>query len=238
MIHTDGGAGEFRTRRDSFSAPPGAVVLYAPGDLQDYRTSPRAEHWDLTWVHFRPRPNWEAWLQWPRHEIGLRTLDLSEDESHEPFRAALLRMWQFSRRGIPGALDFAFNALEEALLWANVVVSRTGSAPPDERVRQAADYLSAHLREPFRLQKLAARCDLSVSRLAHLFKAQTGDTPQQFLEIQRIRHACQLLRLTELSVAAIAREVGYEDPFYFSNRFRRRVGHSPLQFRRQHNSQK
>jgi len=29
----------------------------------------------------------------------------------------------------------------------------------------------------------------------------------------------------------VAREVGYEDPFYFSNRFRRNLGESPLRYR-------
>ena len=236
LIHTDSGTGQFSTRQGSFTAREGEVVLYAPGDLQDYRTAPEEDYWDLTWVHFRPRPSWEAWLQWPRHENGLRHLSL-EDENDEPFRAALMRMWKFSRRGIPGSLDFASNALEEALLWANVVASRTGKVPPDERVRQAADYLSAHLREPFRLEKLAARCGLSVSRLAHLFKEQMGHTPQQFLERQRMQHARQLLRLTGLSVGEVAREVGYDDPFYFSNRFRRNVGQSPLRFRRERDSQ-
>lgn len=206
-------------------------MLYAPGDLQDYGTAPEPGYWDLTWVHFRLRPQWQAYLGWPRHENGLSFLSLRGDENHEPLRAALERMLEFSRRGIPGALDFAANALEEALLWANASATRTGSSALDERVRRATDYLSAHLAQPLRLETLAARCNLSVSRLAHLFKEQTGSTPQQFLESRRMQHACHLLRLTGLSVAQVAREVGYDDPFYFSNRFRRGVGQSPSRFR-------
>ena len=233
LIYTNGGAGQFSTRLGSFTACQGKVVLYAPGDLQDYRTSPTAGHWDLTWVHFRIRPHWEAWLQWPRHENGLKYLPLGSAENHELFLAALSRMLEFSRRSIPGALDFSANALEEALLWTHVAASGTAGAALDERVRETADYLSAHLSEPFQMEKLAARCGLSMSRLAHLFKEQTGQTPQQFLERRRMQHACHLLRLTGLSVAEVASEVGYDDPFYFSNRFRRNVGQSPHQFRRQ-----
>ena len=236
LIHTDSGSGLCTTRLGSLVTQEHDVVLYAPGDLQDYRTDPAVGHWDLTWVHFRPRVTWDPWLQWPRHESGLQYLPLQGDENHEPFFNALLRMWEFSRRAIPGRLDFASNALEEALLWAHIVVSRTAGGPSDERVRRAADYLSAHLSEPFDLGKLAARCGLSVSRLSHLFKSETGYTPQQFLERRRMRHACHLLRLTGLSISEVAHEVGYDDPFYFSNRFRRSIGQSPLRFRQQRDS--
>lgn len=233
LIHTNSGAGQYRTRLGSFVASEGMAVLYAPGDMQDYRTSPAADHWDLTWAHFRPRPNWDAWLQWPRHENGLRYLCLKGDENHGLFQAALLRMWEFSRSSLPGSVDFASNALEEALLWTYVVASRLKKTAPDERVREAADYLSAHLAEPFHLSHLAARCGLSVSRLSHLFKEQIGISPQQFLERQRMQHACHLLRLTRLSISEVASHVGYEDPFYFSKRFHRGIGQSPLRFRRE-----
>jgi AraC family transcriptional regulator of arabinose operon len=45
--------------------------------------------------------------------------------------------------------------------------------------------------------------------------------------------AGQLLRLTGLGIAEVAAEVGYDDPFYFSNRFHRYSGKSPTQFRQQ-----
>jgi AraC family transcriptional regulator of arabinose operon len=43
--------------------------------------------------------------------------------------------------------------------------------------------------------------------------------------------ASRLLRLTGFTITEVAAEVGYADPFYFSNRFRRYSGKSPSQFR-------
>ncbi|RYG65781.1 AraC family transcriptional regulator, partial [bacterium] len=198
----------------------------------DYSTDAEERFWDLTWVHFLPPPHWEAYLRWPIHAIGLRYLDPAHAEPGANFQLALARMLEMSRRTVPRALDLAANALEEALLWAHITSDPTTVSAADERVRRAADYLSINLKKPFQLNEVAAHCGLSVSRLSHLFKAQTGVSPQQFHERQRLQHATQLLRLTGLSVGEVAQEVGFADPFYFSNRFRRAFGKSPLRFRR------
>jgi AraC family transcriptional regulator of arabinose operon len=162
---------------------------------------------------------------------GVKSVHLEAGEVRECFVAAMLRTIRTFRRKLPNLLDFAGNAFEEALLWAHTITSRQAWLRTDTRVRKAMDYLAANLRKPFRLEILARHCGLSVSRLAHLFKAESGLSPQQFFEQQRMWHAGQLLRLTGLRIAEIADEVGYADAFYFSNRFRRYAGKSPTQFR-------
>ena len=149
----------------------------------------------------------------------------------EQFSGAMHRMIRVSRRELPGALDLAMNALEEALLWTRVGASKDGWVTMDARVRKAIDHLILHAREPFALSKVARHCGLSVSRLAFLFKRETGSSPQQFLERHRMQYSLQLLRLTSLSIAEIAGAVGYADPFYFSNRFRCFAGKSPSEYR-------
>jgi AraC family transcriptional regulator of arabinose operon len=162
----------------------------------------------------------------------VRSLRLPAGQVRDNFRAALERTLQFQNRRLPNADDFAFNALEEALLWAHLAASRSPWMRTDPRIRRAMDYLAADLRRPFRLDVLAQRCGLSVSRLAHLFKSEAGLTPQQFFEQQRMWQASQLLQRTGLGIGEIANELGYNDPFYFSNRFRRYAGESPSRFRR------
>jgi AraC family transcriptional regulator of arabinose operon len=231
LIYTEGGSGRFVTAEGAFETGPGDAVLYAPGEQHDYSTA--TEHWRLLWVHFAPTARWRPWLRWPVAR-GLRMLHLRKGEVREQFRAALLRTIHMGRRKLPGALDLAGNALEEALLWANAAASRDPWMAMDARVRKAIDHLDANLREPFRLSSLARQCGASVSRLSWLFKRDTGLSPGQYLEQQRMRHACQLLRLTSHAIAEIAGETGYADPFYFSNRFRRFARESPTAFRRRH----
>ena len=236
LIYTAEGAGRLTTASSEGPTRPGEVTLYAPGELQDYKTDPGAGRWHLLWTHFLPKPSWRPWLRWPLGPHGAKSLHLEKGEIRDGFVGAMRRMIRIFRRRLPNAGDFAGNALEEALLWAQVGASRGDWMRTDPRVRRAMDYLAANLRQPFRFETLGRHCALSVSRLAHLFKIETGSSPQQFFEQQRMWHAGQLLRLTGLGIAEVAAEVGYDDPFYFSNRFRRYSEKSPTQFRRQKKS--
>jgi AraC family transcriptional regulator of arabinose operon len=119
------------------------------------------------------------------------------------------------------------NALEEILIRIHRLTSAHPVVGRDPRVQRAVNHLAAHIAKPFHLSDLAAHCGLSSSRLSHLFQAELGTTPQRFSEKLRLEFAAQLLAQTNLSVAEVAAEVGYEDPLYFSRRYRRAFGHAP-----------
>jgi AraC family transcriptional regulator of arabinose operon len=124
-------------------------------------------------------------------------------------------------------------ALEEAILQGRS--AQVGKQEPsfDPRIARAAALLTDRFKEPFHLPTLARQCGLSVSRFSHLFRNRLGRTPGQFLERQRLSHAAHMLRLTYLTIGEVAVECGFENPFYFTNRFRRHHGVSPTRFRKQ-----
>jgi AraC-like DNA-binding protein len=99
-------------------------------------------------------------------------------------------------------------------------------------LRKAVEYLDAHFDQSLTLDILAGRAKLSVSRLAHRFKEETGRTLIEYLTWVRIGHAQRLLVETDKSCQKIADEVGYNNQSYFSRAFRRVVGITPRQFRR------
>jgi AraC family transcriptional regulator of arabinose operon len=232
LIYTTAGGGRFVTGTGCHVSRRGDAVLYAPGELQDYSTDPRAGVWKLLWAHFTPKPAWQMWLSWPVNAEGVKTIRLGGGEVGRRFSGAMRDIVSLSRRPIPEAMDLAFNSLEAALLWARTTVSRQGWYALDARVRRAMSHLIDHFREPFSMSELARHCGLSSSRLAHLFKEETGTSPQQYLEVHRIQQACSLLRITNRGIAEIASDVGYADPFYFTHRFRRHTGKSPSGYRR------
>jgi AraC family transcriptional regulator of arabinose operon len=187
----------------------------------------------LVWTHFLPRAPWLDWLGWPEAAPGLFHLDLNADPAaRENVARRLLDMHRLATGALPRRDLFALNALEEALLWCDAANPRSAQAKLDARVRAATEFLLQNLRETVPLDALARTVGLSVSRLSHLFRQQVGLTPQQFVERERITRAKQLLELTSRTVAAIAGEVGYENPFYFTLRFKRHTGLSPTEWRK------
>lgn len=231
LIYTIAGSGHLRTGKGETVTKEGDAILYAPEDPQEYRTAPSPGQWTLRWIHFTPRAAWVPWLHWPVNREGIRLLHLPAGEIRDRFLAAFDQMLALFRRDLPAAMELAQNALEELILWARIAASNDPRLSIDPRIRKVLDHLSAHFREPFDLASIARLSGLSVSRFAHLFKEETGVTTRQFLELQRLQHAEQLLQMSSLSVAEIAYSVGFEDPFYFSNRFRLRTGRSPSEYR-------
>lgn len=141
-------------------------------------------------------------------------------------------MIRASRRPDPIQTELALCALEEAILCGRAAQVKEEGVRGDRRIERAVARLIDGFKQPFHLPLLARECGLSVSRLAFLFRRQTGKTPGQFLEEQRLSHAAHLLHRTSLTIGEIASECGFADPFYFTNRFRRFQGTSPSQFRK------
>lgn len=73
----------------------------------------------------------------------------------------------------------------------------------------------------------------SYAHLARLFHQAYGISPLQYLNALRIEQAKRLLVNPELSVEAVARQAGVNNPQYFARMFRRYTGKSPSQYRQE-----
>lgn len=229
LIHTLGGAG----RVGEHVVREGDAVLWRPGVRHDYATASGGSvdpaRWDFVFAHFHPRSEWMPLLDWPS-DPGRPGVIHSDGEVHRRVGSALRRSARAGRGALAHAELFAVNALEEALLWLdtqNPLTART-----DERVLRVLEHIGAHLGEPLDVPSLAELAHLSPSRLSHLFAEHLGVSPQRYVERERMMLAEQLLGLTDRPISSIAREIGWDDPLYFSARFRRHAGVSPSEFRR------
>ena len=74
---------------------------------------------------------------------------------------------------------------------------------------------------------LAGSVQLSTSRFAHLFRAETGMPPGRYLHTVRMQRARVLLERTFLTVREVMTRVGARDPSHFARDFRRFHGVPP-----------
>lgn len=86
---------------------------------------------------------------------------------------------------------------------------------------------------PWTTAELAGRAGVSRTTLAKRFTELVGIGPVAYLTEWRMTLAADLLTRPELTVAAVARRVGYADAFGFSAAFKRLRGESPSVYRRE-----
>lgn len=107
----------------------------------------------------------------------------------------------------------------------------------DDSVKQAFSTnvrrdLLDDLDQQYDLTALAAAHHVSTRTMLRRFRAETGQTPLDFLQAARVSRAKQLLEATDLSVEQIARSVSYQDTGTFRRLFSGAVGLTPSDYRR------
>lgn len=107
---------------------------------------------------------------------------------------------------------------------------RGGLAPWQER--RAKEMLMASMTGKIGLDELAGACGLSRSHFARAFKATTGTSPLQWLRIQRIERAKDLLLNSSLPIEEIADRCGFADQSHFTRAFLGAVNVTPGLWRR------
>lgn len=231
LLATSGGAGLVAMPSGWTEARPGTLVLIKPGTAHYYATRQDQGHWSFVWAHFFPRQHW-TWTELRNRPFaGLRISACQSERQQGEVFDALSKM---HRRWLAGSNlneELALNALEEALLLA--APASPGETVTDKRIQSCLDHVISDPSKPHCVNSLAKRANLSPSRFAHLFRQQTGRSPQAFIEQVRLDLAASSFVAGGQTVSEIADSLGFSSPFYLSRRFKNRFGVSPSLYRTQ-----
>jgi AraC-like DNA-binding protein len=118
------------------------------------------------------------------------------------------------------------------LLRANAEAGLLRARSTDPLVGAMLEDLGRRIAEPVTLHDLARRSGFTPQHLNRLFRRVLGVTPLQYLARARMEHAATLLADGRLNIKAIAKKVGYDDPYYFSRMFTQHFGQSPAHYRK------
>lgn len=141
------------------------------------------------------------------------------------------------------ARDGRESMLRSCFTMLAVTLSRLNDPSSDDakrniiNVANTAAYIERHYTEKLSLEELAEMSHYSSRHFVRIFKENYSTTPQKYINTLRLKHACTLLRETELSIEDAAQQSGFGDGNYFSRIFRSSMGVSPKQYRREHRPQ-
>ena len=99
---------------------------------------------------------------------------------------------------------------------------------------QVMFWLDEHYQQKFSLDALADELGKSRSYVSRKFHAETGEKIHDYLNTLRLRKACESLLHSDASVRDIAARVGFSDVTYFISAFKKGIGETPLQYRKNH----
>ncbi|SDL18891.1 two-component system, response regulator YesN [Paenibacillus sp. OK060] len=101
-------------------------------------------------------------------------------------------------------------------------------------VEQALSFTKEHYADPdLSIQKVCGHLHISSGYFCGIFKKEVQLTFLQYLMQIRMEAAKELLRSTEMKSFEIAGQVGFAEPNYFSFCFKKHIGVSPKEYRKQ-----
>lgn len=157
-------------------------------------------------------------------------------DSDSPFINILADEIMRDAPGQSAVLDRLFDVLLVDVLRAWVTQEgseRAGlyGAQSDRIVGQALLLLHDDPAHPWTIAELAARVRVSRAALAQRFSKLVGEPPMTYLSGWRLALAADRLLQPNITIEAVAREVGYSSGFALSTAFKRERGMSPKEHR-------
>ncbi len=176
---------------------------------------------------------------WQQARRGIRLFDERKLAGVRERIEAMTGMGGLERLGcLLQIFGLFLNAAEdERELLSGHPLSGASSRNPDgeeDKIAQAVRYILERFQDDIALPELLDRLGMSKPTFSRHFKNQLGRPFSAFLGQVRVDFARQLLVRTDSSVAEIAYESGFRNLSHFNALFRKSLGKSPTQFRREH----
>ncbi|HMH00639.1 MAG TPA: AraC family transcriptional regulator [Terriglobales bacterium] len=102
----------------------------------------------------------------------------------------------------------------------------------DPQIGAALTAIHNNVNSPWTVESLAEAAGMSRSAFAERFKGLLGQTPLEYVTEWRMQKAVQLLQQRDKKLVDVAQSIGYESDAAFSKAFKRIVGLTPGEYRR------
>ncbi|MDO5416217.1 MAG: AraC family transcriptional regulator [Lachnospiraceae bacterium] len=218
-----------------YTMQPGDILLVPPDTIHGYQT-----HEDSYYERIPLHIQRNLMLSLSTEKTSL--LDAFQDPEHRIVHLSKPEMNQFIyytdtiiklNEEKPYGYDILTHAyLLILLLIVNTAYRNTYSTAKDISpavIRNALDYINAHLTDNLTVQSIADELGISSSRLSHLFKEHTGSSVWNYVMVKRLLLARALL-MEGKAVIDACYESGFRDYSHFNKAFSKTFHIAPGRF--------
>lgn len=100
------------------------------------------------------------------------------------------------------------------------------------RIEMVKQYIHDNSGRLLTCREVAGQCHFNEKYLGRLFKARTGMTMLEYIHLQKLRQAQELLDDEKLSLKSVSELLGFANEYYFNSFFKRLSGITPGQYRK------
>lgn len=118
------------------------------------------------------------------------------------------------------------------ILIEKLGIENFGEMNYSPEVKNTIEYIRKNLSLQLSVSTIAKQTYLSQSTLCNRFKEELGVSIGKYIDRLIFFKAEQMLTKTDISIKDISEELGFCDQFYFSRRFAKRLGKTPLAYRK------
>ena len=137
---------------------------------------------------------------------------------------------------IPGYELLVRNHLSSIILWIyrkyNVIENVHETSEVSVRVGRMLTFMADHYMEDIQVKQIADYAHVSIRECYRAFRAELNSSPTEYLHQYRLKKAADLLAATDLKIEEIALRCGYNQPGYFSTKFKNSYLCSPSEYRK------
>lgn len=226
ITHIIDGTFTFIKNGKHITARAGDTVILDCYKPHEYYTN---DSFESIWIHLCGANSFELF-----QEIEKNDGNLVKCRDIQHVRKLLFRIYNgISGDNPPSELNMSLDIykLFAELLNPQSIKSKDSNSY-EENIQDIKNFILDNLNESLSVQKLADRAHMSTSHFSRVFKQQTGFSPYDYILISRLNRAKDLLQKTEMTVASIAYETGFNSESNFICFFTENEGISPGKFRK------
>lgn len=230
LIYCVKGEGWYKIRNQKYIVPQDHFFIIPEHEAHSYGCN-EENPWSIYWFHFSGEIA-SFFANGFDIPTAINAVNSSSTKGHlELFEEIYCALDNgFSNNNILYATSTLFHFLG-LLKYSRLYIDHNNESQQLDVVDLSIKYMQEKLTQRIKLSDIASEVHLSVSYFSNLFFKKTGFSPLQYLNMLRIRKACQYLDNTNMKINQIAPLVGIDDNFYFSRIFSKIMGITPSQYR-------
>ena len=234
LLYCIEGKGSVELADQTYHLKPNSFMIIPPDIAHHYRSSLK-NPWTIFWCHFLGDKGSLLYEHYKRKsDFPVISIPRSERRQKNFMKVMNVLESGYDLYGIEFANLSLFNIVMEMIYFNDINTTEVKT----DIITNTINFLNDNLDKNIKIEFLAEKYNLSVSRYSEIFKKKTGYSPIQFFNKLKIEKSCQYLYFTDLRIKEICNKIGYDDPYYYSRAFKKLMGMSPSKYRKEYQTPK